>query len=78
MSTSWKFTVPKVALLFVTGFCTGYWVGRSVGAPGWMTLEIVVSVSVAVVVFVTCRRKVPSVDGEVHRKPSRFFQGWGS
>jgi hypothetical protein len=78
MSTKWKFAAPKVALLFVTGLCTGYWVGRSVGAPEWMTLEIVLSVGVALVVLVTCRRKVPSVNGEVYGKPSRFFQGWGS
>jgi len=32
MTTTWKFTGPKVAVLFVTGLCAGYWIGRSVGS----------------------------------------------
>lgn len=59
MSTTWKFTGPKVALLLVTGFSAGYWVGRSVGSSHWMTVEVVVSAAVGIVGLVSCRKKTP-------------------
>jgi hypothetical protein len=59
MSTRWKFTGPKVALLIVSALCAGYWVGRSVGSPEWRALEIGTSLAVAAVVLVNCRKKAP-------------------
>jgi hypothetical protein len=56
MSRNWKFTAPKVALLVVSGLCAGYWIGRSVGSSEWRILEVGISIAVAAVVLVGCRR----------------------
>jgi hypothetical protein len=72
MSTRWKFTAPKVALLFVAGACAGYWVGRSVGSPEWRTLEVVTSAAVAVIVLFSSRRRTPRDNAPVYLNRSRF------
>jgi len=70
MSTRWKFTAPKVALLFVFGLCAGYWMGRSVGPTEWKALEIGISLAVAAVVLVSCRKKAPLDRSAVYVKRS--------
>jgi len=71
MSTTWKFTGPKVALLFVSGLFAGYWIGRSVGSTEWRALEIGISLAVAAVVFLSCRKKAPLDHSAVYVNRSR-------
>jgi hypothetical protein len=72
MHARWRFTAPKVALLFVAGLCAGYWVGRSVGSSEWKTLEIALSATVAAVVFLGCRKSAPRDEAPVYVNRSRF------
>jgi len=71
MSTTWKFTGPKVALLFVSGLCAGYWIGRAVGSTEWKAVEIGISVAVSAVVLVSCREKRPGDHAAVDVNRSR-------
>jgi hypothetical protein len=72
MHARWRFTAPKVALLFVAGLCAGYWVGRSVGSSEWRTLEVTLSATVAAVVFLSCRKRAPRDEAPVYVNRSRF------
>jgi len=71
VSTTWKLTGPKVALLFVSGLCAGCWIGRSVGSTEWRTLDIGISMAVAAVVLVSCRKKAPLDRSAVYVNRSR-------